>query len=158
VLTLWSVWVLTPQVKWWGYYTVKEHCPSDETLNRGPDSLGSWKIPRCPSKKTRGLPPASRPNLPISHHDQICPSWPPNHPHIFLIGFITVSSPPVCWCVVSVLTQFGCCHITLHIGGVWGFSYVKLFEYAEKHYMHIMNYYYYHVITMVHEFQYHNIF
>jgi len=26
-----------------GHYTVKEHCPSDEKLNRGPDSLWSQK-------------------------------------------------------------------------------------------------------------------
>jgi len=33
-------------VKLWGHYTVKEHRPSDETLNRGPDSLWSQKNPR----------------------------------------------------------------------------------------------------------------
>ncbi len=35
--------------------------PSDETLNRGPNS----KIPGCPSKKNRGVTPASWPNFPI---------------------------------------------------------------------------------------------
>ncbi len=64
----------------------KKHCPSDETLNRGPYSLWSLKIPGCPSKKSRGVTPASWPNLPIG----LWPSWPPNHPHI-LIGFITLS-------------------------------------------------------------------
>ncbi len=39
--------------------------PSGETLNRGPDSLWSLKIPGCPSKKSRGVTPASRPNSPI---------------------------------------------------------------------------------------------
>ncbi len=32
-------------VSWRGHYTVKKHRPSDETLNRGPDSLWSLKIP-----------------------------------------------------------------------------------------------------------------
>ncbi len=36
--------------------------PSDETLNRGPDSLWSLKIPGCPSKISRGVTPASWPN------------------------------------------------------------------------------------------------
>ncbi len=38
------------------------HRPSDETLNRGPDSLWSLKIPGCPSKKSRGVTLASWPN------------------------------------------------------------------------------------------------
>ncbi len=81
----------------------KKHRPSDETLNRGPDSLWSLKIPGCPSIKSRGVTPASWPNSPIG----LWPSWPPNHPHT-LIGFITVSSPPVSWCVVGVLAHYGC--------------------------------------------------
>ncbi len=60
--------------------------PSDETLNRGPDSLWSLKIPGCPSKKSRGVTLASWPNFPIG----LWPSWPPNYPHT-LIGFITLS-------------------------------------------------------------------
>ncbi len=47
--------------------------------------------------------PASWPNLP----NGLWPSWPPNHPYT-LIGFIT---PPVSWCVLSVLAHYGCCHI-----------------------------------------------
>ncbi len=31
-------------LKWRGHYTVKKHHPSDEMLNRGPDSLWSLKI------------------------------------------------------------------------------------------------------------------
>ncbi len=42
----------------------KKHRPSDEKLNRGPDSLWSLKIPECPLKKSRGVTPASWPNLP----------------------------------------------------------------------------------------------
>ncbi len=49
MLTLWSVWVLMPQVT--GTDTVKKHRPSNETLNRGPDSLWSLKIPGCLSKR-----------------------------------------------------------------------------------------------------------
>jgi len=43
------------------------------------------------------------PNLPLG----LIPSWSPNHPHI-LIGFITVSTSPLSWCVVAVLVQNGC--------------------------------------------------
>ncbi len=64
----------------------KKHRPSDETLNRGSDSLWPLKIPGCPSKKSRGVTPASWPNFPIG----LWPSWPPNHPHT-LIGFVTLS-------------------------------------------------------------------
>ncbi len=45
-----------------GHFTVKKHRPSDETLNRGPDSLWSIKIPVCLSKKSWGVTPASWPN------------------------------------------------------------------------------------------------
>ncbi len=59
-----------------------------------------------------------RPNSPIG----LWPSWPPNHPHT-LIGFISVFSPPVSWCVGGVLVQYGCRRIIrwmLHTVGGWG--------------------------------------
>ncbi len=56
MFTLWSVWVLTPQCS--DGDTIL-HRLSDETLNQGPDSLWSFKIPGCPSKKSRGVTPAS---------------------------------------------------------------------------------------------------
>ncbi len=122
--------------------------PSDETLNRGPDSLWSLKIPGCPSKKRRIVTPASWPNSPTG----LWPSWPPNHPHT-LIGFITVSSLPVRWCVVGVLVHYGCRHIIQVDAAHWWWMrryppyYVKCIEYLEKHYVHvnkiIINYYYY---------------
>ncbi len=40
-------------------------CLSGETLNQGPDSLWSLKIPGCSSKKSRGVTPESWPNSPI---------------------------------------------------------------------------------------------
>ncbi len=43
VLTLWSVWVLMPQYS--DGDTLLSKRLSDETLNRGPDSLWSFKIP-----------------------------------------------------------------------------------------------------------------
>ncbi len=46
----WSVWVLTPQCSDGTLYC-KTHRPSDETLNRGPDSLWSLQIPGCLSKR-----------------------------------------------------------------------------------------------------------
>ncbi len=72
-------------------------------------SLWSLKIPGCPLKKSRGVTPASWPNSPTG----LCPSWPPNHSHT-LIGFITVSSPAVSWCVVRVLAHYGCRRI-IHV-------------------------------------------
>ncbi len=106
MLTLQSVWVQHPSVVT-GRLHCKKHRLSDETLNRGPDSLWSLKIPGCSSKKnvnvSRGVTPASWPNSPIG----LWPSWPLNHPHT-LIGFISVSSPPVSWCVVGVLAHYGC--------------------------------------------------
>ncbi len=42
---LWSVWVLTPQYSDGDTILSKEHRLSDDTLNRGPDSLWSLKIP-----------------------------------------------------------------------------------------------------------------
>ncbi len=41
------------------------HTHTDDTLNRGPDSLWSLKITGFPSKKSRGVTPASWPNFPI---------------------------------------------------------------------------------------------
>ncbi len=81
-----SVWVLTPQYSDRDTILSKKHRLSDETLNRGPYSLWSLKIPGCPLKKSRGVTPASGPNLPIG----LRPPWPTNHPHT-LIGFITLS-------------------------------------------------------------------
>ncbi len=43
MLTLWSVWVLMPQYSDGDTILSKEHRLSDETLNRGPDSLWSLK-------------------------------------------------------------------------------------------------------------------
>ncbi len=39
MLTLWSVWVLMPQYSDGDTILSKEHRLSDETLNRGPDSV-----------------------------------------------------------------------------------------------------------------------
>ncbi len=40
-----------------GTLCCKKHLPSDEMLNRSPDSLCSLKIPGCPTKKSRGCNP-----------------------------------------------------------------------------------------------------
>jgi len=131
-----SVWVLTPKCSDGDTILSKEH--------RGPDSLWSLKIPGCSLKKSRGVIPASWPNLP----NGLCPSWPPNHPHI-LIGFITVSSPPVSWCVVGVLAQNGCRRIIqVDAAHRWWLRRFPL-QYKgqrkqcrEKRYINLMNYYY----------------
>ncbi len=62
MLTLWSVWVLTPQYSDGDTILSKEHCLSDETLNRGPDSLWSLKNPMTLLVKSRGVTPVSWPN------------------------------------------------------------------------------------------------
>ncbi len=92
--------------------------PSDETLNRGSDSLWSLTIPGCPLKKSRGVTPASWPYFPVGRW----PSWPSNHPHT-LIGFITVSSPPVAgvwWAFWHNMAAVVSSKWILHIGGGWG--------------------------------------
>ncbi len=106
VLTLWSVWVLTPQ-----------YSDGETILSKAPSfgwdvNTRSWlsvviKNTRMSFEKDRGVTPASWPNSPVG----LCPSWPPNHPHtpIWLHHFI--SSPPVSWCVVGVLAHYGCRHI-----------------------------------------------
>ena len=100
-------------------------------MNRGPDS--GHKKSQDVFRKSRGVTPVSWPNLPIG----LCPSWPPNHPCI-LIGFITVSNPPVSWCVVGVLAQYGYRRIIQVDAAHWWwlrripFPYVKRFEVPEK--------------------------
>ncbi len=110
---------------------------------RGSDSLWSLKILGCPSKKSRGVTPASWPNSPID----LWPSWPPNHPHT-LIGFITrlfSTNKLVCggrsgaiW-LPSHHHPGGCC--TLVVDEEIPPFYVKRFEYPEKHYINVRNYY-----------------
>ncbi len=105
------------------------------------DSQWSLQIPGCPSKKSRGVTPASWPNLPIG----LWSSWPPNHLQT-LIGFI-VSSPPVSWCVVGVLAHYGCRRIIQVDAAHWWWMrrfppfYVKRFECLEKRYINVTNYY-----------------
>jgi len=73
------------------------------------------KNPRMSFEMSRGVTPASGANLP----NGLCPSWPSNHPHI-LVNFIIVSSPPVSWCVVGVLAQYGCrCIIQVDAAHWW---------------------------------------
>ncbi len=120
----------------------KKHRPSDETLNRGPDSLWSLKIPGCPSKKSRGVTPAFWPNFPIG----LWPSWPPNNSHK-LIGFIILSplhNKLVCggrsgeiW--LPSHHPGGCCTLVV-VEEIPPF-YVKCFEYPEKRYINSTNYY-----------------
>ncbi len=119
----------------------KKHRPSDETLNRGLDSSWSLKIPGCPSKKSRGVTPASWPNLPIG----LWPSWPPNNLHIYWLHHF-VSSPPVSWSVVGVLVHYGCRRIIQVDAVHWWWMrryapyYVKRFECLENPYITVANY------------------
>ncbi len=64
-----------------------KHRLSDETLNRGPNSLWSLQNPMALLVMSRGVTPVSRPN---SHH-----SWPPNNPHPLDWLYVSLSSPPV---------------------------------------------------------------
>ncbi len=63
----------------------KKHRPSDETLNRGPDSLWSLKIPECPLKKRVGVLPW--------HPGQICPLASDHH------GLLII---PIHWLALSL--------------------------------------------------------
>ena len=118
---------------------------SDETLNRGPDSLWSLKIPGCPSKKSRGLTPASWPNLPTG----LCPSWPPNPPHIMIgTSSLCLLSTNQLVCGVRSGAKWlpsrhpgGCC--TLVVDEEIPPHCVKCFECPEKRYINVTNYYYY---------------
>ncbi len=78
---------VTPRLQ----YTAKKHCPSDETLNRGADSL--WSL-----KNT---------NSPIG----LWPSWPPNHPHICWLASSLCLLSTSKLVVVGVLAHYGCRHI-----------------------------------------------
>ncbi len=119
----------------------KKHRPSDETLNRGLDSSWSLKVPGCPSKKSRGVTPASWPNLPSG----LWPSWPPNNLHIYWLHHF-VSSPPVSWSVVGVLVHYGCRRIIQVDAVHWWWMrryppyYVKRFECLENRYITVANY------------------
>ncbi len=98
------------------------------------DSLWSLKIPGCPSKKSSGITPASWQNSPIV----LWPPWPPNHPHALIGLHHSVSSPPISWCVVSVLAQNGCRSIIQVDAAHWWWMrgypayYLKCFECLEK--------------------------
>ncbi len=118
-MLMWSVWVLTPQYSDGDTILSKKHHPSDEVLTISlKDRLWSLKIPGCPLKKSRGVTSASWPNLPIG------------------------------WCVVGVLAQSGCrCFIQVDAAHWWWLRrfppfHVTCFEYPEKHYINVTNYYY----------------
>ncbi len=112
----------------------KNHHPSDETLNRGPDSLWSLKIPGCPSKKSRGVTPAFWPNFLI---------LPPNHPHWLASSLRLLStSKLVCGGRSGAIWlpshhPGGCC--TLVVGEEIPPLYVKHFECLEKRYIPVTN-------------------
>ncbi len=115
-------------------------------LNRGPDTLWSLKIPGCPSKKSRGVTPASWPNSPIG----LWPSWPPNHPHIYwLASSLCLLSTNKLVCGGRSGTLWlpshhpgGCC--TLVVDEEIPPSHCKKrFECLEKRYINATNYYYY---------------
>ncbi len=59
------------RVSWRRHYTVNKHHPSDETLNRGPDSLWTLKISGCLSRRVEVWPrhPGPIPPLASDHHD-----------------------------------------------------------------------------------------
>ncbi len=91
MLTLLSVWVLTPQYSDGDTILSKEYRLSDETLIRGPGSLWSLKNPMALLVKSRGVTPGVLANFPplalVNHGLPIIP--------IHLIGSISLSSPPV---------------------------------------------------------------
>ncbi len=134
LMTRWKVSLLfsqRTQCPWFPTRMTNLDSSDHRTLSHN-DSLWSLKIPGCPSKKSRDVTPASWPNSPIV----LWPPRPPNHPHT-LIGF-RVSSPPISWCVVSVLAQYGCRSIIQVDAAHWWWMrrypayYLKCFECLEK--------------------------
>ncbi len=118
----------------------KKHHPSDEMLNRGPYTLWSLKIPGCPSKRV-GVQPW--------HPGQISPLVSDHH------GLLTI---PLHWlasslCLLSTnkLVRSGALWLPSHHSGecctlvmveeILPFN-VKCFEYPEKCYIKVTNYYY----------------
>jgi len=125
-----------------GDTTVKEHRPSGETLNRGPDSLVT-KNPRMSFERV-GVSPR--------HPGQICPVASVHHG--LLIIPIYTNWLHHCLLSTSKLVCGG------RSGAIWLPShhpggcctlvvveeiplYVKRFECPEKRYINVMNYYYY---------------
>ncbi len=118
----------------------KKHRPSDETLNRGPDSLWSLKIPGCPSKKSRSV---------TRHPGQICPLASDHHDLLIIPIHWLASS--LCLLSTNKLVCGG------RTGAIWLPShhpggcctsvvveeippfYVKRFEYPEKRYINVTN-------------------
>ncbi len=103
----------------WHYVQIH---PPDETLNRGSDSLWSFKIPLASDHHGLLTIPTSADWL---HH--------------------SVSSPPVSWRVVGVLAYYGCRRIIQVDAAHWWWMrryppyYVECLEKAEKCYINVIN-------------------
>ncbi len=132
----------------WSHYTLYMR-PSDETLNRGPDSLCSSKIPGCPSIKSRVLPrrPGQIYPLASDHHGLLI------IPIHWLASSLCLlsTSKLVCGGLSGTIWlpshhSGGCC--TLVVDEEIAPFYVKRFECLEKCYIHVMNYYYYYYILI----------
>ncbi len=121
----------------------KKHHLLDEMFNRDPDSLWSLKIPGCPSKKSRGVTGilTKFPHWPLT----IIASY--SSPYTDWL-YHSVSSPPVSWCVMGVLAQYGCLRIIQVDAAHWWWTrrfpfYVKRFECLEKRYINTNYHCYY---------------
>ncbi len=135
---------------------IKKHRPSDAMLNRGPDSLWSLKIPECPSKKSRGVTPASWPNFPIG----LWPSWTPNHPIHWLAPSLCLLSTNKLVCggrsgAIWLPSHHpgGCCTLVVDEEIPPPPYYVVHSECLEKCYIEGKNYtnYYYNNISAIHQ-------
>ncbi len=131
----------------------------DETLNQGPDSLWSLKIPGCPSKKSKDETSASWPEFalwPLTIMASLCFMLINMlyfmHVLYILCWYMLIAFfPPtlhqysgVWWAFWRNLDAFTSC--TLNAAHWWWlrrFFYVKGFEYPEKRYINVINYYYY---------------
>ncbi len=92
----------------------------DETLNQGPDSLWSLKIPGCPSKKdirrwNLGILARIRP-LTSDHHGLLIICWLPSSLLLFTNTLVCGGRSGVIW------MRSHHAHWMLHIGGGWGDS------------------------------------
>ncbi len=140
VLTLWSVWVLTPQYSDGDTILSKKLCLSDEMSNRDPDSLWSLEIPGCLSKRVGVLSrhPGQISPLVSNHHGLLII---PIHWLASSLGLLSTSKL-VCGgrsCTIWLPSHHpgGCC--TLLVDEEIPPYYVKLFECLEKRYINVTN-------------------
>ncbi len=110
--------------------------PSDETLNRGPDSLWSLKIPGCPSRRVEMWPRHPWPDSPTGL------LIIPIHWLASSLGLLSISKLVCGGAFRCVVSSGGCCTLVEDEETPPPLYYVERFECPEKRYRNVMDYYY----------------